>query len=239
MNIILFKEEELLKGVPKEDFRIQHLLTVLKKDINEPFSAGIINGKTGEAKLSSIGSICTFSFSPLQEKESPSPIVMICGIPRPPVARRILKDCATAAISQLHFIGVENSEKSYTQSKLWKSGDWKLALLEGAQQGKISFFPQIYLWNSVVEFFKNYQPIGDKILLDNVCATQPLAAHLINHKKSSNTVIAVGAERGWTDLERRNFITHGFQTFSLGKRIYRTEVALSSAIVMTQNIKEI
>lgn len=239
MNIILFDQKEILNGISRDDFRIQHLLFVLKKDINDPFSAGIINGETGTAKLTAIGEKCFLSFSPEKPKEEPSPLTLICGISRPPVTRRILKDSATAGIAQLHFICIENSEKTYMKSKLWISDDWKKALLEGAQQGKVSFFPQVYQWNSVVEFLKNNQILGDKILLDNIEGKENFAAHLLSEKNNPKTTIAVGAERGWTDFERRNFINNGFQPLSLGKRIYRTEVALSSAIVMAQNIKGI
>lgn len=239
MNIILFEEKELSEGFSKKDFRCEHIFSILKKEIGEEFSAGVINKSAGVASISKITDRVYFNYTPQTEKINRCPIKIICGFTRPPVARRILKDCATAGIEEINFICVENSEKSYSQSKLWTTNDYMIALLEGAQQGKNFFFPNILLWRSVSHFLSKFNFSGDKILLDNIIGSKPFANHLLANKETKATAIAIGAERGWVDLERNNFLSNGFMPLSLGNRIYRTEVAVSSSVVMTQNLKEI
>ena len=49
-------------------------------------------------------------------------------------------------------------------------------------------------------------------------------------KKGEELTIAIGSERGWTQNEREAFFSEGFISYSMGKRILRTETALTSAL---------
>ncbi len=240
MNIILFHKDELQNGLPDTDFRVQHLLHILKLDINDEFSSGIINDELGISRLKKIkDKIYFFDFEPTHKPPTQAPIKLICGLPRPPVARRILKDTVTAGIKQIHFVTVENSEKSYAQSKLWKTNDHQIAMLEGAQQGKTTLLPQLFFWDSVAHLLKKSPLDGDKIFLDNCNNALSFSDHLIKEKQNKETVIAVGSERGWTTKERILFTENGYQPLSLGPRIFRTETAVTAALLLTENIKEI
>lgn len=239
MNIILFDNQEIQQGIPQSDFRAIHIKNILKKSIGDSFLAGVLNNSKGTATISSIkDGRYYFTYQPTEFEGNCSPLSVLCGLPRPPVARRILKDCATAGICEIHFICVENGEKSFAQSKLWSTNDFMLALLEGAQQGGNFYLPTVTLWKSVSHLFSKKNFTGDLIMFDNKIGIESFKNHLLKpHLKS--TVLAIGAERGWSQKEQENFIAAGFKPITLGKRIYRTEVALNSAIVMIQNFKEI
>lgn len=240
MNIILFDQSELENGIPASDFRAIHIKNILKKTQGDSFAAGLLNSSKGTATICSIQKdIYKFNYTPTNRENSTSPVKVLCGLPRPPVARRILKDAATAGILEIHFICVENGEKSFAQSKLWTTKDFMVALLEGAMQGGNFHLPTVTLWKSVSHLFSKKTFYGDLIFFDNTLNATPFKAHLQNPNMPKDTVLAIGAERGWSKGEQENFIAAGFKPISLGKRIYRTEVALSSAIVMTQNFKEI
>lgn len=239
MNIILFNRNEIIQGIPLSDFRAKHILKILKLKENDTFSAGIINQQIGTATINSITEKILFTFHEEKNSYPLAPIKLVCGLLRPPVARRILKDCVTAGIAEIHFISVENGEKSYSQSKLWTTNDHQLAMLEGAQQGGTTLLPKIYHWSSVSHLFQKKSFSRDLIIMDNVTGAKSLSDHLIAHKETKETTLAIGAERGWTDNERRRFASQGFQPILLGPRIFRTETAIAASVLMTQNIKKI
>ncbi len=239
MNIILFSNEELQEGILAIDFRAVHILKVLKLSVNDTFSAGIFNKEKGIATLLKTGVRLFFSFEPKGKAFPLAPITLICGLPRPPVARRILKDAVTAGVQTIHFVSVENGEKSYAQSKLWTSDDYKTAMLEGAMQGGSVYFPELFHWQSVSHFFKKNSFDGDRLILDNPTGAIALSDHVENNKSTKETVLAIGAERGWTDNERKLFAVNGFVPITLGPRILRTETAITASILITQNIKKI
>jgi len=239
MNIILFTEEEIDKGIPSTDKKAKHISNILKLSVGDSFSAGIINDAVGKAEITQMDELFKFNFTPLKEAEMMSPITLICGLPRPPVAKRILKDSVTAGVKKIFFITVENSEKSYAQSKLWTTNEHKEAMIEGAQQGVTTFLPEVKIFQSVSHLMKKEELKGDKIFLDNITGSAPLADHLFQSEDIVETVIAVGAERGWTDRERRLFISNRFQACRLGRRILRTETAVTAAISMAIGIKQL
>lgn len=238
MNIILFDETELRQGLQKNDFRFVHIQKILKLKVGDHFSAGVINGMLGEATIISLSDSLQFSFTPLKEPAPLSPITLICGLPRPPVARRIIKDAVTAGVYSIDFITVENSEKSYAQSKLWKSGDYKMAMLEGAQQGVTTLLPEIKIWQSVSHLFQKTTFTGSKIFLDNCTGSVNLSTYLLDNINCEKTAIAIGSERGWTDKERNHFLNADFSPILLGNRILRTETAVTASVLMTIGIKE-
>lgn len=206
--------------------------------MGDRFSAGLINGMMGEAQITSLTDCLKFTFIPLKKPAPLSPIALICGLPRPPVARRIIKDAVTAGVHSIDFIIVENSEKSYAQSKLWKTGDYKMAMIEGAQQGVTTLLPNINIWQSVSHLLQKNNFTGDKLFLDNCTGSVNLSTHLLDHLNKEQTAIAIGSERGWTDKERNHFLNADFSPILLGKRILRTETAVTASVLMTIGIKE-
>ena len=64
MNICLFSQEEINQPLSIKDERGQHILKVLHKKVGDSFTAGIIDGKSGLAKITSIDdSTITFVFN--------------------------------------------------------------------------------------------------------------------------------------------------------------------------------
>lgn len=239
MNIILFQNDEIITGIPSSDYRAVHIKTILKLDPGDSFRAGIVGGPLGAAVLNKKGDYYHFSFEADSNPFPSAPIQLVCGLPRPPVARRLLKDAVTAGVSAIHFITVENGEKSYAQSKLWTTDDHIKAMMEGAQQGGNTLLPDIHHWKSVSHMMQKVQFDGDLIILDNVTGSVALSDHLEKNQECKNTVIAVGAERGWTENERKRFSVQGFRPCILGPRILRTEAAVTASIIMAENIKKI
>ena len=93
MNIVLFTTEELDRALALDDGRAQHVLQVIGCKEGDSFDIGLVDGPRGKARIEAIGKrglLLDFNF--FTEVPRLHPVSMVIGLPRPPSARRILKD---------------------------------------------------------------------------------------------------------------------------------------------------
>ena len=230
----------------KNDERYLHIKKVLHLKEGDVFKAGIINGKIGEALISHLSEEkIVFSFCPntpdknldntdagkIENKPLPlPPIKIILGFPRPIQLRRILRDAASLGFAEIVLCGTELGERSYLKSNLSSPEEIKKYLLDGISQAGQTLLPDFSFCNSVKEALKNLKTAsfkGSKVLLD-IGDFPSLSTFKMN--KGEELTIAIGSERGWTQNEREAFFSEGFISYSMGKRILRTETALTSAL---------
>ena len=230
----------------KNDERYLHIKKVLHLKEGDVFKAGIINGKIGEALISHLSEEkIVFSFCPntpdknldntdagkIENKPLPlPPIKIILGFPRPIQLRRILRDAASLGFAEIVLCGTELGERSYLKSNLSSPEEIKKYLLDGISQAGHTLLPDFSFCNSVKEALKDLKAAlfkGCKVLLD--IGDFP-SLSTFKMKKGEELTIAIGSERGWTQNERDAFLAEGFIPYSMGKRILRTETALTSAL---------
>mgnify|MGYP000859130803 FL=1 len=230
----------------KNDERYLHIKKVLHLKEGDVFKAGIINGKIGEAQISHLSEEkILFSFCPnkpdkgiadngadkVETRPLPlPPIKIILGFPRPIQLRRILRDAASLGFAEIVLCGTELGERSYLKSNLSSPEEIKKYLLDGISQAGQTMLPEFSFCNSVKEALKNLKTAsfkGSKVLLD-IGHFPSLSTFKM--KKGEELTIAIGSERGWTQNEREAFFSEGFISYSMGKRILRTETALTSAL---------
>lgn len=230
----------------KNDERYLHIKKVLHLKEGDVFKAGIINGKIGEALISHLSEEkIVFSFCPnkpdknldntdagkIESKPLPlPPIKIILGFPRPIQLRRILRDAASLGFAEIVLCGTELGERSYLKSNLSSPEEIKKYLLDGISQAGQTLLPEFSFCNSVKEALKNLKAAsfnGSKVLLD-IGDFPSLSTFRMT--KGEELTIAIGSERGWTQNERESFLAEGFISYSMGKRILRTETALTSAL---------
>jgi len=226
MNLILFKKEEISKPIPSSDTRYQHIKNILKMSCNDIFDSGIINGPGGKAEIKEFSAehmVVDFT----EEWKSPPlyPVTLIIGTPRPPTARRLLKDITSMGIERIWFTATELGEKSYLTSKLWKDEKYMEYVLEGAQQGESTLLPEIRRFYSLKKCLEELEE-GHFYALDNN-ESQGSISEI--QTESGRTVIAVGSERGWTENERNQLKEKSFTMKSMGSRVLRTETACTMA----------
>lgn len=250
MNICLFTKKEISKPLDIRDPRAQHIIKILHKNVNDSFSAGIIDGEAGTATITAIdtheeqvsdgrktytaGTI-SFSFEPKSNGKPLYPLKMIIGFPRPIQLKRLLRDLAGLGTEEIHLVITELGEKSYLKSDLATGEAGYQMLLEGTEQAASTHIPKLHMHSSLKECFDSMK-INDgtiKMCLDNVNAKDSLFNFLQN-KDLTNTphldaVAAIGSERGWTQNERRMLEEAGFTRLSMGCRILRTESAATVA----------
>ena len=144
MNLILFDRAELGRELPYGDARAVHISRILKLDEGDEFLAGVIGGPRGRARLLLRGAEgWRISFTALEESPALYPLTLVLGCPRPPTARRILKDMCAMGLKELRVCSTDLNEKSYLGARFWREGLWRAALTDGAMQGGTTLLPRL------------------------------------------------------------------------------------------------
>lgn len=229
MNIILF--ERIPEGkIPLSDFRAEHIAKVLRLSTGDAFRIGETGGEAGIATISAIDSdFIHFDYRPTEpDAGEQRPLTLTVAQVRPICMKRILREAASFGVRLIILTGAETSEKSYQNSNLYKTGEYKDFLLDGAMQSGCTAVPEVLFASSVKEAVKLAEE-DNLVLLDNVENDGPLSRF---EPKKGTVNLAIGPERGWTDNERRLFREAGFKSLSLGNRILRTETACSAGTAL-------
>lgn len=232
MNLILFEPDEWSFGLPSADFRALHLIKILKLVPGDRFAAGELGRRAGTLRFAGRRADHLIFDEPEWTADPPLPgrVALLVGTPRPPTARRLLKDMTTMGVETLCFSSTALGDKSYLQSTLWK-GDFREALKEGAAQARTTVLPAVVTAPSLNKaLFLAEENNNVRVCLDGGGA--PFDKHpLHQHAASGRRLwIAVGPERGWSDDERALFERRGWELASVGSRTLRTETACAVAV---------
>ena len=232
MNIILFETmpsgQVILKSENSEIF--DHIVKILKLKEGDVFRMGIINQSEGTATVKSIDSeSIAFDYSP-SCVPSLYPVTLLVAQVRPICMKRILREAVSLGAERIILCTSDTGEKSYRNSTLYSSGEYRWYLEEGAMQSSHAGLPDVVFADNVSEAVKALGDVNDTslYLLDNVVG----AENLSSCSPCSKAVVAIGPERGWSDRERRVFRENGFEPVLLGSRVLRTETACSTGLAI-------
>ena len=230
MNRILFEKEELQNGlVTFGGERAAHVLGVLHGEVGQILKTGEIDGLIGNSEIVAIErELVTVRVS--HEDESLKPWVdIVLAPPRPRVLKRLLPQLATLGVGRIFLVGAKKVEKDFWGATLLKEENYRPLLIDGLMQAGTSILPTIHLRRNFRKFMAEE--------LDAISANhRKLVAHPyssspapISSPSSSPTssplTLAIGPEGGWTDEEVALLEAHGFERYSLGSRILRTDTA--------------
>lgn len=230
MNIILFPHLDEENSLPLSDYRALHIRKILKLGVGGQFLAGVTNGVKGVATIHCISNenLC-FSFQVGEASPPLYPVTLLVAQVRPICMRRILREAVSLGVGKIILTGTESAEKSYADAKLYKSGEYRSILLDGAMQSGETGVSEVAFASSVQGAIAMLDSSSTRIVLDNVMEARALASYVV---PAASAVLAIGGERGFTDRERTLFLSSGFTPASLGARILRTETACSSGIAV-------
>lgn len=232
MNIILFEPGEITGErllLANGDSRAIHIREILRSQPGDVLRAGIIGGPVGDATIESISEKgIGLAFTWKETPPPPYPIHLLIGLPRPPTARKILTQCTTQGVAAIHFYQSALGEKSYAQSPLWQTNEWRERIIEGASQARTTHLPDIQRHDWLRNAIEAMPADGLRILLDTSANALPITQRLQARQNAQPLCIAIGPERGWTDTERNTLFEQGYDTAHLGERILRVETAAVS-----------
>lgn len=186
----------------------------------------------------------------------PIPLTLVIALPRPKMLKRILQTVASLGIKNIYLINSWRVEKSFWSSPLLEPDKLEHELILGLEQAKDTIMPQIHLERlfkpfvtkelsqlvngvtpSIVDIKRSEttsQPYGlNKPTSESKNNTRPLAitAHpkgLVKcpERVNQSTILVLGPEGGFIDIEIETLEQAGFTTVNLGDRILRLETAV-------------
>jgi RsmE family RNA methyltransferase len=231
LNIVLFEPGEIGRPLPRPDPRARHILGVLRRSEGDRFDAGIVNGPRGKGTVTRVGpDALHFLFEPVSDPPPADPIHLVLALPRPQTARKILNEATSLGVASIRFFPSEKGEPGYGESALWKSGEWRRHLLDGASQAFDTRLPDVRHDPSLGAALEALPAGCTRIALDNYEATGRMAPALA----ACPLAIAFGPERGWSPGERTLLRAAGFVLAHLGARVLRTETAVVAAIALAK-----
>jgi RsmE family RNA methyltransferase len=203
----------------------------LRRSPGDAFDAGLIDGPRGKGTLVSIGeSALELAFAWGAEPPPLDPLSLVIGLPRPQTARKILQEAAALGVASLHFVLTDKGDRSYAQSTLWRSGEWRRHLVSGAEQAFCTRLPEVTHGRPISEVAGAGEPRGMRIALDNYEAGRGLSAVV----PAPPVTIAIGPERGWSAAERDLLRARGFEMVHLGSRVLRSETACVASLAIVK-----
>ena len=207
------------------DHRLQHLLAVKKIQLNDRLEVGLVNDKTGIARVLFIDkNRVDLQVQLYSEPLPPLPVHLILALPRPKMLKRILQTISSMGVKKLTLIHSTKVEKSYWQTPWLEQQKLQQNLVLGLEQAKDTILPE-------VNCFKRFKPFVEDVLPDQVIGTRALVAHpgrgaFCSGDSDQPVTIAIGPEGGFVDYEIEKFIQAGLTACHLGERILRVETAI-------------
>jgi len=242
MNLILFARAEDACVIRYTDPRYTHIRQVLKLTAGDTVFVGLINGPRGKATITQMNAAIHLAVEwegiPLQ----PYPIDLIVGLPRPQTARKILQDCTGLGVRRICFFQPEKGERSYRQSKLWQTDEWRRHLWQGAEQAFNTTIPEVIHVDALHDCLQHGNVTSPNVPSPGTCkwaldvyeAPCSFAERLCPNplQNGGEALLAIGPERGWSAAERDCLRTQQFELLHLGERVLRTETACILAVGM-------
>lgn len=231
MNLMLFEPGELDAPLPRGDVRARHILEVLRLGVGARIEAGVIDGVSGVATILEIGAQAVrLSFAPGSEPPPLPHVTLVIGLPRPPTARDVLRDATTLGVRGIHFVTPQLGDPNYATSSLWKTGEWRRQLIQGAGQARCTRLPEV-TWGRRLGAVLAGSAATERLALHTDEAATPLAAWR-RSPVGASVLVAVGPERGWGPRDLLALREGGCTFWHLGARVLRVELAVAAALTL-------
>ncbi len=218
-SLLVFNEEKLGNSFfIKDKERINHVQTVLKSQVGDTLNITLVNIGLGKGTVEEISEDCLkLKLGEISPKAF-GQFELLIGVSRPHSCQKILEHGTCLGVSSFNFFTATLSEKSYLNSKLFQDSQ-KYLKYGLSQSGLYHMLPDVNL-------SKKYS--GTKKFILNPKAQKTFKDYSLN--PDEKITLAIGPERGFTNLEVEQFKEMGFLEVSLGPPILRVEIATFSAL---------
>lgn len=228
MNLILLTNSDFHSDhlVRLQDERFQHIKNILRKEVGQPLTVGLLNGLLGQAVVQTINNNAVELYIELQyQPPKPLPLSVVLALPRPQMLKRIMQNIAEFGIKEVHLIHSQKVEKSFWQTPNLREESLQGYLELGLMQAKDTVLPSITM-------HKQFKPFVEGTLPKIIQNKQAFIAHPYQNQpmpapSSEERVIVIGPEGGFTNYEVELIMQQGVTAFSMGPRIYKVENAVT------------
>ena len=227
MNRILVERGEILPGSLARfgGARAAHVVEVLHGEVGQTLKTGEVDGPIGTSEIVAIGGgTVTIRMNHCERGLEPW-VDLVLAPPRPRVLKRLLPQLASLGVGKIVLVGAEKVERAFWGATILREEEYRPLLLDGLMQSGTSAMP-------VVECARNFR----RWTVDRLDAEFPTGRRIVAHpgaeasaapcRGEGRLLLAVGPEGGWTDAEVAMLESRGFERYSLGGRILRTDTAL-------------
>lgn len=233
MNLLLLEDTDF-KGVGPEAVpclaevsgrRFLHMKKVLRAEPGKILTCGRLNGKMGSATVVAMDreSACLEVVLD-REPPSPLPLTLVLALPRPKMLKRILQTVSALGVKDLYLINSWRVEKSFWLTDLLEADKLCRHLKLGLEQAVDTILPKVHLRRYFTSFVKEELPgigNGKRCLLAHPKTNQACPAGV-----EGETVLVIGPEGGFIDLEVDTLVDSGVEPCHIGPRILRVETAV-------------
>ena len=231
MNLIVLKKNDFIdnENVILKERRFTHLKRVNKVKKNQELSCGLLNGKIGTGKITTISdNFLGMRVSLESDPPVPLPLTLVLSLPRPKMLKRIIENITSLGVKKIYLINSWRVEKSYWQSPLLNEDQLEQYMILGLEQSCDTILPAIYQKRFFTQFVKDELPLISK---DSICITaHPKAFKKCPSSVKNRTTLVIGPEGGFIKKEVETLENIGFSTCNIGQRILKVETAVTSLI---------
>ncbi len=231
MNLLLLDEKDF-RGpacVSITGRRFMHVKKVIRAQVGTSLACGLINGKMGKGEVTDFNKNgFRMHISLTQEPPAAIPLTLVLALPRPKMLKRILQSAASLGVKEIYLINSWRVEKSFWQSDLLEMEKLERHLRLGLEQAKDTMMPKLCLERYFTSFVKKDLA---KMGKGKTCIlAHPKTSQVCPVGVNKETILVIGPEGGFIDLEVDTLATAGFSPFSMGPRILRVETAVTALI---------
>jgi 16S rRNA (uracil1498-N3)-methyltransferase len=231
MNLIVLKKNDFIdnENVIIKERRFKHLKRVNKVKQDQKLSCGLLNGKIGTGKITTISDKSLGMRVSLESDPPVSlPLTLVLSLPRPKMLKRIIENITSLGVKKIYLINSWRVEKSYWQSPLLDKENLEKQMILGLEQSCDTVLPKIYQKRFFTRFVKEELPLVAK---DSMCITaHPKALTKCPSNVKNRATLVIGPEGGLIDKEVATLEDIGFSSFHIGQRILKVETAVTSLI---------
>jgi RsmE family RNA methyltransferase len=231
MNLILLEDRDFISPdrVRLQDDRCRHIIRVLGAKPGDTLVCGRKNAKMGTGLIVSENmQSVEMEVNLDQDPPAPLPLTLVLSLPRPKMLKRILQSLASLGVKEIFLINSRRVEKSFWDSGVLSQADIQRHLAIGLCQARDTLVPRVHLKRFFSPFVKEELPeLGrnKKRIL-----AHPKAHSFCPVGLNSDTVLVIGPEGGFIDLEVQTLVDKGFESMTMGPRILRVETAVTALV---------
>ena len=240
MNCILLEAEESTHdSVTLSGRRADHIVGVLKAQVGQVLRIGQVNGPIGEGEVATISDAevtlqCRWGAVPPRPRDH-----VLLAMPRPKVMERLWITLAQMGVASIRVTNANRVERYYFDSRSLDPACVQERLREGLEQAVCTHVPEVSIHKRLTRCLEDDLVAGPVRLFADPPAAESLDEvwSRLAPAPEREVLIAIGPEGGWNAHERELFEAHGFASFHMGRRIYRTETALVAALSQLDAIR--